>query len=77
MMDQSIAHSGDRSPVHLRLCVCEVSWQRLHGLTDDFEAPGEGPFQGWIRKKVSLTQLITSRQSISCLIQDMQQQLTH
>jgi len=77
VMNQPVAHSGDRSPVHLWLCIRECDRKRLHGFTDDFEAPGEGPFQGWIRKKVSLTQLITSRQSISCLIQDMEQQLTH
>jgi hypothetical protein len=58
MMDQPIAHSGDRPPVNLWFCICEVSWQRLHGFTDDFEALGEGPFQGWIGEEFSLIQLI-------------------
>jgi hypothetical protein len=58
MMDQSIAHSGDRPPVHLWLYICKVSWQRLHGFTDDFEASSEGPFQVWIGKEFSLIELI-------------------
>jgi hypothetical protein len=35
-----------------------------------------GKFQSWIGEKLSLTKLIRTRQSISCLIQDMQQQVT-
>jgi hypothetical protein len=58
MMDQSIAHSGDRPPVHLWLCIRKCDRKRLHGLSDDFEASGEGPFQGWIGKEFSLIQLI-------------------
>jgi hypothetical protein len=58
MMDQSVAHSSDRSPIHLWLCIRELDGKRLHGFSDDVEAPGKGPFQGWISKKLSLIQLI-------------------
>ncbi len=72
--DQSVAQSGDRSPGHLWLCICEISRQRLHGFTDDFEASGKGPFQNWIRKKISLIQLISGRQQIGGFVKDMEQQ---
>jgi hypothetical protein len=56
-MNQAVAHSGDRSPVHLWLCIRECDRKRLHGFSDDFEASSEGPFQGWIDEEFS--QIVT------------------